>query len=235
MEEILLLDKPQGITSAKAVARVKRALRVRKAGHAGTLDPLATGLLLIGINEGTKKLAHYLKLPKTYEAGILLGTRTDTGDLEGRVLEEREPPVVEESAVREALAGMVGTLSLPVSPYSALKRGGEPLYKKARRGETVERIVRDMEIRSAELLGPPVSGSYASVLQNTGIRNSVVSVRFDVGSGTYIRSLAEELGKRLGYPATLASLRRTRIGGFDIKDAKSLEEIETQAAKMRHR
>ena len=90
MKPILLLDKPKGITSAKAVADVKRALNAKKAGHAGTLDPLATGLLIIGINEGTKKLAEYLKLPKTYEADILLGKRTDTGDLEGRVIEEKQ-------------------------------------------------------------------------------------------------------------------------------------------------
>ena len=217
-ENIFLLDKPAGITSAKAVARVKRALDVRKAGHAGTLDPLATGLLIIGINEGTKKLAEYLKLPKTYEAEILLGMRTDTGDLEGKVLEEREVLPFSEDAVEAALGGMVGTLELPVSPYSALKRGGEPLYKKARRGETVEPVIRKMEVRSAELLFI----HHSSFLQKARM---ILQVKFDVGSGTYIRSLAEELGRRLGVPATLASLKRTRVGNFDIKDAKPLADF----------
>ena len=228
LDSIILLDKPAGVTSAKAVERVKRALGSRKAGHAGTLDPLATGLLIVGLNEGTKKLAEYLKLPKTYEAGILLGKRTDTGDLEGKVIEELEAgsSQLTERAVSEALEGMRGTLKLPVSPYSALKRGGEPLYKKARRGEAVEPVIRAMEVRSAELLGL----SYSNVLQNISIRSLVFRVRFDVGSGTYIRSLAEELGRRLGYPATLASLRRTRIGEFDIKDATTLEELERKIA-----
>ncbi len=224
-DTLIFLDKPAGITSAKAVARVKRALGVRKAGHAGTLDPLATGLLIIGINEGTKKLSEYLKLPKTYEAEILLGLRTATGDLEGKVLEEKPVGEIAESAVQEALAGMVGTLELPVSPYSALKRGGEPLYKKARRGEEVEPVIRNMEIRSAEFLGISET-HHSSFLQKARMMPGViVRTRFDVGSGTYIRSLAEELGRRLGYPATLAGLRRTRIGEFRIEDAKALSDF----------
>lgn len=221
MEHIILLDKPAGISSAKAVARVKRALGVRKAGHAGTLDPLATGLLIIGLNEGTKKLSEYLKLPKTYEAEILLGKRTATGDLEGKALEEKPVGEIAGSTVQAVLSGMVGTLPLPVSPYSALKRGGEPLYKKARRGEVVEPVIRNMEIRSAEFL----ELKHSNTLESVGVFGPIVQVRFDVGSGTYIRSLAEELGRRLGYPATLAALRRTRIGGFRIEDARPLSDF----------
>ena len=229
----MLIDKPAGITSAKAVAHVKRALRARRVGHAGTLDPLATGLLIIGVNAGTKKLAQYLKLPKTYEAQILFGKRTDTGDLEGKVLEEVEGGglQVAEGEVKAALAGMVGTLELSVSPYSALKRSGEPLYKKARRGEVVEPVVRAMEVRAAEVLGitsMPASTNmqHSNILQNVRMSYPVVSVRFDVGSGTYIRSLAEELGHRLGVPATLAYLRRTRVGECNVVDAQPLTDFE---------
>lgn len=213
----ILLDKPRGITSAKAVERVKRALGVKKAGHAGTLDPLATGLLLIGINEGTKKLTEYLKLPKTYEAEILLGERRSTGDLEGTVLERAAVPEIPKEDIVRALASMEGVLDLPVSAYSAIKQGGEELYKKARRGEDVVLPVRQMQITKAAYGDSlaPMPGKF------------LIKAVFDVGSGTYIRSLAEELGRRLGgYPATLANLRRTKIGDFDIKDAKTLEQLQ---------
>lgn len=216
MPPILLLDKPRGMTSAKAVERVKRALGAKKVGHGGTLDPLATGLLIIGINEGTKRLTEYLKLPKTYEAEILLGECRSTGDLEGEIVETADVPQIPREDIEEALKSMEGTLTLPVSAYSALKRDGEPLYKKARRGEEVEPPLRDMEVREAKLYD--ISYKFAD-------KKMLVKVVFDVGSGTYIRSLAEELGKRLGYPATLANLRRTKIGEFDIKDAKTLDQL----------
>lgn len=215
MPPILLLDKPRGITSAKAVERVKHALGAKKVGHGGTLDPLATGLLIIGINEGTKALTTYLKLPKTYEAEILLGERRSTGDLEGEVIETTDVPEIPREEIEKALKSMEGTLTLPVSAYSAVKQGGEALYKKARRGENVAVPLRAMEVRKADYfdISKYSEGKWA------------VKVVFDVGSGTYIRSLAEELGRRLGYPATLAKLRRTRIGEFDIKDAKTLEQL----------
>ena len=212
---LILLDKPLGITSAKALEPIKRALGAKKAGHAGTLDPLATGLLIVATNADTKKLAEYLKLPKTYEAEILFGKRTDTGDLEGKVLEEKAVGDISDDDLKRALADMRGTLELPTPAYSALKKEGVPLYKRIRRGEAVEPPIRAMEVLSAELIEFHLSGG-----------GPAAKVRFDVGSGTYIRSLAEELGRRLGYPATLAGLRRTRIGNFDIQDAKTIEQIE---------
>lgn len=219
MEQLLLIDKPQGITSFGVVARVRRMLNVKKVGHAGTLDPMATGLLLLGIGEGTKKLAEYLKLPKTYEATIRLGVRTTTSDLEGEVLEEQAVPPLSEAEARTAIEGLIGTLTLPVSAYSAIKQGGVPLYKKARRGESVVLPMREMEVHSAEFLGISCADGRCDI-----------KARFDVGSGTYIRSLAEEIGKRLGVPATLASLRRTRVGDFRIKDARTLEALEQETA-----
>jgi len=217
MEGILLLDKPQGITSFDCIRILRRKLGIRKMGHAGTLDPMATGLMIIGVGEGTKKLHEFLKLDKTYEAEILLGIRTDTGDITGKALESQNIEITkyQNNEIAQALRSMVGKLLLPVPAYSAIKRGGEALYKKARRGETVDAPVKTMEVRSAEFLG-------MSSLANTDGRQCLLKVRFDVTSGTYIRSLAEELGRRLGVPATLAALRRTRIGIFKVEDAQQL-------------
>lgn len=220
MKEIFLIDKPKGITSFDVIRRLRRELGGKKIGHglrlklghAGTLDPLATGLMIIGAGEGTKKLAEYLKLPKTYEAEILLGEKRTTGDVDGEIIEAlTELLDIEDRVIKKALTGMIGTLLLPVPVYSAIKRDGEPLYKKARRGERVEVPSKEMEVRSAVV---------DKITRNKN-RIHVYAV-FDVGSGTYIRSLAEELGARLGVPATLANLRRTRIGEFDIADAQQL-------------
>lgn len=207
---ILLIDKPKGITSFDVIRALRKKTGIRKMGHAGTLDPNATGLMIIAMEGATKTLTQFLKLPKTYEAEILFGVRTDTGDVEGRVVEEKTVEVSEQ-AVREALVGMVGTLDLPVPAYSAIKQGGVPLYKKARRGEVVNTPLKAMEVRNVEFLGM------------NGLSRALV--RFDVGSGTYIRSLVEEMGKRLGVPATLANLRRTVIGDFKIEDAKELDSM----------
>lgn len=210
-QELLLIDKPRGISSFGVIRRLRRAYNVRKMGHAGTLDPLASGLMLIGVGNGTKRLASLIKLDKTYEAEIILGERRDTGDLEGEIVAESDAHEVPEDAIRTALSDMEGTLLLPVPAYSALKRDGKPLYVLARRGEAVEPPVRAMTVARAALAGIKRQGTHTHVL-----------VTFDVASGTYIRSLAEELGRRLGHPATLGGLRRTRIGEYRIEDAQPL-------------
>lgn len=214
---ILLIDKPKGITSFDVIRRLRTKLGIRKFGHGGTLDPLASGLMIIAKNEGTKLLSHYLKLDKEYVAEILIGERRSTGDMEGEILEEKAVTCLDEQEVKKAVASLLGTLTLPVSAYSAIKKDGVPMYKRARKaertGETVTELpVRDMIVKEAEL----------QKIENRADR-VVLTVRFFVGSGTYIRSLAEVLGQRLGYPATLQNLRRTKIGNFDIKDALSLE------------
>ncbi|HBV00847.1 MAG TPA: hypothetical protein DEF00_00435 [Candidatus Taylorbacteria bacterium] len=163
---ILLVDKPQGITSFDCIRILRRKLGVRKMGHAGTLDPMATGLMIIGVGEGTKKLQDFLKLDKTYKAEILLGVSTDTGDITGKILKELGSMNYElwkgkEAEIKKILEGMVGKLSLPVPAYSAIKRGGEPLYKKARRGEKVEPPVKIMEVLSVEFLGMAPSRNLA--------------------------------------------------------------------------
>lgn len=211
---IVLIDKPEGVTSFFTTEQVRRKLKVKKAGHAGTLDPLATGLLLIALDGETKNISRYVGLPKTYEAEILIGERRSTGDREGELIEEKAVSGLREQDIKQALAEMVGMLKLPVPIYSAVKQGGEPLYQKVRRGEAVVAPMRLMQVRRAELRD----------ISNRDER-ALVNIEFDVGSGTYVRSLAEELGRRLGYPATLYNLRRTRVGDFRVEDAKTLEEL----------
>lgn len=215
-EHILLIDKPKGITSFDVIRELRKRLGIKKIGHAGTLDPLASGLLVIGVGEGTKKLTEYVKLPKEYVAEVRIGERRSTGDMEGDVIESVTVDVLDNEHVREELRRMIGMLTLPVSAYSAIKKDGVPMYKRARKaalkGKMVEELpIRDMEITEAELLCMECKDD-----------RCVLVVRFAVGSGTYIRSLAEELGHRLGYPATLQNLRRTKVGEFNIEDAEVL-------------
>lgn len=226
-KHILLVDKPVGITSFDVIRQLRQQLGVRKMGHAGTLDPRASGLMVIGVGEGTKQLAAYVKLDKEYVAEILVGERRSTGDMEGEVLESTEVHNLDAASVEQVLAAMIGTLTLPVSAYSAIKKDGVPMYKRARaaarQGETIEDVpVRDMVVHDATVLGIETG----AVNSTAGV---VVTVRFMVGSGTYIRSLAEEFGRRLGYPATLYALLRTRVGEFSIEDAKPLNEIRPAA------
>lgn len=217
--ELILIDKPKGITSFDVIRRLRRTLNIKKMGHAGTLDPLASGLMIIGVGLGTKKLAGLVKLDKEYVAEVRIGERRSTGDLEGKIIEEKKVVGLILENVEGALVSMKGDLELPVSVYSAIKVDGTPMYKRARKAEregtaVTEIPVRQMQVYEAEALSYMIVGDFA-----------VVTVRFLVGSGTYIRSLAEELGRRLSYPATLQNLRRTKVGEFDIKDAQNILEI----------
>lgn len=213
--EILLIDKPAGITSMDVIRQLRKKLNIRKIGHAGTLDPLATGLMLVGVGSGTKKLTELVKLDKEYIAEVRIGESRSTGDLEGEVLEEKSATEVSESLVREVLENMLGTLTLQVSAYSAIKVGGVPMYKRARKAEQTGEVVKEVPMREMEV-------KEAELIDFTGGDRAVATVKFHVGSGTYIRSLAEELGRRLGYPATIQNLRRTKVGKFDVKDAETL-------------
>lgn len=216
--EILLIDKPKGITSFDVIRRLRRELGIRKMGHGGTLDPLATGLMIIGVEKGTKKLNEYLKLSKEYIAEIRVGERRSTGDLEGVILEEKPVSHIDEKEVVQILTEMVGMITLPVSAYSAIKKDGVPLYKKARKAEKTGEVVEDIPVREMNVIETEL------LKIECGEERCIATVRFYVGSGTYIRSLAEELGKRLGYPATLQNLRRTKIGDFTIEEARELKE-----------
>lgn len=229
--ELLLIDKPSGITSFDVIRRLRRYYteqtgeKAPKLGHAGTLDPLATGLMLIGVGKGTKQLTNLTKLDKEYLAEVRLGERRTTGDLEGEILEEKVVNEEVESLrlkIASVLSNMQGELSLPVSAYSAIKVDGVPMYKRARkaeqRGEVVEVVPeRVMHVLEADLENVTLAEHRA-----------VARIRFKVGSGTYIRSLAEELGRRLGYPATLQNLQRTQVGQYRIEDAQVLQGSETK-------
>jgi len=205
--KLLFIDKPKGITSFDVIRILRKKLDVRKMGHAGTLDPMASGLLIIAIGDATKELTKLIGLPKTYEAEVLLGKKTDSADLEGKVIEERPVPPLSREIVEKVLEEMSGEIELPVPIYSAIKKAGKPLYKYARKGEAVEAPVKVMKVMNYELMG---------------LEENVIKVKWEVGSGTYIRSLAEELGKRLGTVAVLQNLRRTKIGDYKIEDAQPL-------------
>ena len=228
--ELLLIDKPSGITSFDVIRRLRREYldthdgdRAPKMGHAGTLDPLATGLMLIGVGAGTKQLGQYLKLDKTYVASVLIGEQRTTGDMEGEVVSSKpvdESVKILQSKISTELRAMSGTLTLPVSAYSAIKVDGVPMYKRARAAAKNGEQIPEVPLREMHVIG-------AELTNINGVDGRVVAtIRFHVGSGTYIRSLAEELGRRLGYPACLAGLRRTTIGDFTVADARPVPSVQ---------
>lgn len=210
---IRLIDKPPGITSFDVIRYLRRMEGISKAGHAGTLDPLASGLLVIGVGkEGTRRLTELTGLDKTYLVTAELGRQTDTGDLAGKVIkatEISEPPAPE--TVRSVLEEMTGTLDLPVPRYSAVKVGGERLYKKARRGEDFTPPKRPMQLYQLRLKG----------LDHKDGR-VFLKLEMSVASGVYVRSVVEELGRRLDLPATTFTLRRTRVGEYRVEEASKL-------------
>ena len=205
----LLLDKAVGLSSNRALQEAKKLLGAKKAGHAGTLDPLASGLLLILVGEATKFAGPMLEADKEYLATVKLGVTTTTADAEGAVLEER-PVELSAEQVAAALGRFRGAIEQTPPMHSALKRDGVPLYRLARAGRTVERQPRRIEIHELELLqcAPPI-----------------LELRVRCSKGTYIRVLAEDIGAALGTGAHLAALRRTGSGRFQVRDAATLEEL----------
>jgi tRNA pseudouridine55 synthase len=196
---ILVLDKPAGLTSNGALQRVRRAFGAASAGHVGTLDPMATGMLPICLDEATKVIAEIESGAKCYEFTAQLGSRTDTGDREGVVVEERAVPVLDEARVEQVLAGFRGVQSQVPPMYSALKRAGRPLYELARQGIEVERNARTIEIRRLELVQR---------------RADSLDLICECAKGTYIRVLGEDIAKALGTVGHLTSLRRLWVEPF---------------------
>ncbi len=210
MDEIVLIDKPKGISSFDVIRTLRKKTGIRKMGHAGTLDPNATGLLIVGIGDGTKKLKDLIGLPKKYEAEILLGVRTDSGDIVGNVVEKRVVRTFLFEDIKNEVKNMVGEHLLSAPIYSAIKKGGVPLYKYARKGLHVEIPLKKMIVLSVELFD---------------VSDNVIKVMFEVSSGSYIRTLAEELARRLGTVGTLKNLRRISIGEYKIENARTLEDF----------
>lgn len=212
MNGLLLIDKPEGPTSHDVVARLRRALREKRIGHGGTLDPMATGLLPILVGEGTKLAPFLLGLPKVYQATMRLGERTDTDDAEGRVVETR-PVTASPAEVEGVLQGMQGRQLQRPPAFCALKEAGQPLYKRARRGECVEPEPREVEVYEMEPLD---------------MDGAEVSFRLSCSSGTYVRALARDAGERLGCGAHLVALRRLSVGPWRVEDALTLAELEAE-------
>lgn len=233
LPELLLIDKPTGISSFDCIRILRRKIGKKKMGHAGTLDPLASGLMLIGIERGTKQLTKLIGLDKEYEARILLGASTTTADLEGTITSLTSVFDIQTHAVDRVLSSLVGVNTLPVPLYSAVKIDGRPLYAYTRSGMAVDVPERRMRVYTAERISKVtteffwVNDTHISLEEvgDMSFAGAVFSVRLSVASGVYIRSLVEEIGKKLGCPATLLSLRRTRIGDFSVKDALGLDEV----------
>ena len=214
IDGFLCIDKPVGITSHDVVSRVRRILGTRKVGHTGTLDPFATGVLPVAVNDGTKAIPFLDEGVKCYEAVMQLGVVTDTLDMTGTVLREADYLAVTQERIEAALNQFIGQLNQIPPMYSAIKCDGQPLYKLARQGQVIERKPREITILSLELLSfvPPFVG-----------------FKVTCSRGTYVRALAEDIGTRLGCGAALKELRRLASGPFTISTAVSLEQLDEDA------
>jgi len=234
---MLLIDKPIGISSFGIVAAVRRVTGIKKVGHAGTLDPLASGLMLILVSkEETRQAQELLGLDKSYETVVRIGEQRDTGDLEGKIVaRDTNLGLITRETIEIALKTMIGSLNLPVPAFSAIKRGGQRLYAKARKGQEFELPMRDMVVYEANLIGDMKEVILWSDDGAQCARGYEVKVLFAVASGVYIRSLSEELGKRLGYSATTAGLRRITIDKYGIQDAQTLADIGNGGELIHHK
>ncbi len=213
---ILLLDKPAGVTSNAALQQVKRLYRARKAGHTGSLDPLATGMLPICLGSATRISAFLLDADKEYLVRVKLGEVTTTADAEGEVIERHDPSAVTREAVEAVLPRFRGRIEQLPPMYSAVKHKGERLYKLAREGVEVERRPRTITIHALELLE---------------FDNPEFEIRVHCSKGTYVRTLAEDIGRALGVGAHVAGLRRTRVGPYEESGMIPMERLETVASE----
>jgi len=212
---ILLLDKPQGLSSNQALQKARHLFAARKAGHTGSLDPLATGLLPICFGEATKVAGHLLGSRKAYAAECRLGVTTTTDDAEGEVVETRLVPSFGDDDLEAAMQPLRGRIAQTAPVYSALKQGGVPLYKRARRGEDVQAPTREVDVLRFDVVA----------------RNGdVLRLHVECGSGTYIRSLVRDLGEKLGCGAHLTSLRRLWVEPFVVPAMHTLAGLEAMLA-----
>lgn len=207
---LVIVDKAAGMTSHDVVARVRRLAGTRKVGHAGTLDPMATGVLVLGLNRATRLLGHLMLTEKAYDATILLGTSTTTDDAEGEVTATAATEGVTDEAIRDALTAFVGEIDQVPTAVSAIKVDGKRAYQRVRAGEQVELEARRVTVHE---------------LTVNDIRGPEVDISVRCSSGTYIRAIARDLGAALGVGGHLTALRRTAVGRFDLGQAHSLEEL----------
>ncbi len=207
---LVVVDKPGGLTSHDVVARVRRLAGTRKVGHAGTLDPMATGVLVLGVNRATRLLGHLALTDKRYDATVLLGSTTTTDDAEGEVVETRPTEGIGGDDVRKALTTFVGEIDQVPSAVSAIKVDGKRAYARVRAGEEVELPARRVTVHEIEM---------------TSVHLPTVEISVHCSSGTYIRAIARDLGAALGVGGHLTSLRRTAVGPFALADAHTLDAL----------
>ncbi len=213
---ILNINKPPGMTSFAVVRKIRYLTKIKKVGHAGTLDPIAEGVLPICLGSATRLVEHVVSAPKAYRATIRLGAATDSFDSEGEVTAEGDPSGVTREQVETALQGFVGEIKQLPPMFSALKHHGQPLYRYARAGKTVEREERTVSVYSLQLLD---------------FETPLVQIDLEVGKGTYVRTIAHDLGELLGCYGHLQALTRTRSGPFDVEDATTLKQFEEAAER----
>lgn len=218
---ILLLDKPQGPTSHDLVGRTRRALGTRKVGHAGTLDPMASGLMILGVESSTRLLTYLVGLGKGYTATIRLGQATDTDDAEGEVTGGADASGVTDGAIQDAVAALTGEIAQVPSTFSAIKVDGRRSYDRARAGEAVELKPRMVTVSTFDVLATRRDGALVDL-----------DVAVTVSSGTYVRALARDLGATLGVGGHLTALRRTSVGPFTVEQAVSVERDDLAGALL---
>lgn len=218
---LLVVDKPAGITSHGVVARARRMFGTRKIGHAGTLDPMATGVLILGVNRATRLLGHLALHDKAYEATIRLGASTVTDDAEGEVLQSADASGVRAEQVIEAMAAFVGAIEQVPSSVSAIKVDGKRSYARVRGGENVELPARPVIVSRFELLATRPDGQFVDC-----------DVIVECSSGTYVRALARDVGRTLGVGGHLTALRRTRIGGYTLAEAVTLGDPDDEPPSL---
>ena len=216
MNGLIIINKPPGITSYTVVKRVKKILKIRKAGHTGTLDPFAQGILVVCLNEGTKLATFLVKEDKEYQAILRLGIATDTQDITGRIIKDSSPVHISDAQIVRAFKSFQGKIMQVPPMYSALKYNGVPLYKLARKGKEIERAFREVEIKELSIVKIDLPWVFFRVV---------------CSKGTYIRTLANDLGKSLGCGACLEMLNRTRSGSFQLEDSVTLENLEKTSLK----
>ncbi|MGB5286111.1 MAG: tRNA pseudouridine(55) synthase TruB [Polyangiales bacterium] len=218
MNGVLIVDKPAGCTSHDVVQRVRKAIGQRSVGHAGTLDPLATGVLVVALGEGTKLVSHLQRDDKRYEVSIALGAETDSLDADGEIVRTAEVPALDRETVEKALATFIGRHPQEAPKLSAIKVGGTPLHRRMRRGEEVEAPVREVEL---------YSGSVTELSQETLV------LSLHCGKGFYVRSLARDLARSLGTLGHVKHLRRTASGAFSLDSALYGDQLTAEAISER--
>lgn len=215
--ELILVDKPLDWTSFDIVARIRSMFEIKKIGHAGTLDPKATGLLILCTGKMTKQIDQFIGLEKEYTGIFEIGVTTKSFDTETELIDKKEVNHINETEIEDALTSFLGTQQQLPPMYSAIKKNGRRLYKDARKGKEIERATRDIFIREFEM---------------TSFISPFIEFRVVCSKGTYIRSLANDVGVKLGCGAYLKQLRRTKIGNFNVVDALSVEQLHLLGSKI---